>query len=151
VAQIPAQPITVNKRVGTAIGDNLRAYRRRNRLDQERVAARMRSLGIPWRQVTVSESELGRRNVTVTELVALTLVLGVNITELLNPLLPDQRGDTLGSLMLGDAPTGFPILSPYLDAFVCGHRRRLQPATWADDNSIGSIAFIEVAPEAEQS
>jgi transcriptional regulator with XRE-family HTH domain len=155
VAEMPVQRTRAVKYVGTAIGDNLRAYRRRNRLDQERVAERMATLGIPWRQVTVSESELSRRNITVAELLALTVVLGVHVEDLLDPRLPDDRdGDSEGResyLMLGDDATKYPISRGDLSALVCARDKRVIAVTWSDDNQ--TLAFgIEGAPsEGEQS
>ena len=60
-------------------------------MEQGKLARRMQSLGHMWRQVTVSEVERGQRNVTVPELVALTLALGATVEQLLDPRGPERR------------------------------------------------------------
>jgi transcriptional regulator with XRE-family HTH domain len=67
------------------LADNLRAYRLLRRLEQQDVAARLNELGHPWRRVTVSEVERGRRNVSVAELLALVVVLRAPVEQLLDP------------------------------------------------------------------
>ncbi len=49
------------------LADNLRAQRLLRRLEQQDVAARLTELGHPWRRVTASEVERGRRNVGFTD------------------------------------------------------------------------------------
>lgn len=73
------------------IAGNVRAFRLLRRLEQEHVADRMWSLGHTWRRATVSEVERARRNVTVPELLALVVVLGANIEQLLDPRGPGGR------------------------------------------------------------
>jgi hypothetical protein len=38
----------------------------------------------------------------------------------------------------------------HMTAFICGHEKRLLPATWADDNSLGSIGVRPVTPDEDQ-
>jgi transcriptional regulator with XRE-family HTH domain len=84
-------------------------------LEQEHVAARMRDLGHNWAQQTVSEVERGRRRVTATELLSLTLVLGASIGDLLYPV---------GVEIAADAQARVRLNGKDLEALVCGHRRR---------------------------
>jgi hypothetical protein len=84
-------------------------------LEQEHVAARMRDLGHQWVQQTVSEVERGRRRVTVTELVSLTLVLGASIGDMLDPL---------GRRLVADSQARVQVDGEDLAALVCGHTRR---------------------------
>lgn len=67
------------------VADNIRAYRQLRRLEQADVAERMTALGHPWHRATVSETERYRRNVTVPELMVLTLVLHTTVAQLLDP------------------------------------------------------------------
>jgi transcriptional regulator with XRE-family HTH domain len=83
--------------------------------EQEHVAARMRDLGHNWVQQTVSEVERGRRRVTVTELLSLTLVLGASIGDLFDPI---------GRQIAADAQARVRLDLKDLEALVCGHRRR---------------------------
>jgi len=72
------------------LADNIRAYRHLRRLHQANIGERMHQAGhSTWHQVTVSEIECNRRNVTVPELVSITEILGVTIDQLLNPAGPN--------------------------------------------------------------
>ena len=73
--------------IPAALAFNVRTYRLMSRLEQEDVALQMQHLGHTWRRATVSEVERARRNVTVSELLALVLVLGATVEQLL-----DTRG-----------------------------------------------------------
>jgi hypothetical protein len=85
-------------------------------LEQEHVAKRMRDLGhSTWVQQTVSDAERGRRNVTVPELLSLSLVLGAVVGDLLDPHGPKLALDTAGRVQVEGAD---------LLALVCGHTRR---------------------------
>jgi transcriptional regulator with XRE-family HTH domain len=46
----------------------------------------MRKLRHPWTQATVSQVERGQRNLTVDELVGLSIVFGLSLNELLDPV-----------------------------------------------------------------
>ena len=124
----PVKPPKSAKFVADALADNIRAYRDLNRLEQADVAERMQRLGHPWRRVTVSEVERGRRNVTVPELLALVLVLGTTAGELLDPR-PDQRGGP-GIMFLARTPdaVNFPISSEHLTGLMCRHTFDIDPA-----------------------
>jgi hypothetical protein len=84
-------------------------------VQQEHVAARMRHLGHNWVQQTVSEVERGRRRVSVTELLSLTLVLGANLGDLLDPI---------GRTLAVDARARVQVSDKDLPALLCGHTRR---------------------------
>jgi transcriptional regulator with XRE-family HTH domain len=73
------------------LAGNLRAYRLLHGLQQVHVAERMGSLGHSWTRSTVAQVERGQRNVTVPELVSLTLVIGVAVERLLDPRGPERR------------------------------------------------------------
>jgi transcriptional regulator with XRE-family HTH domain len=84
-------------------------------LEQEHVAARMRDLGHSWVQQTVSEVERGRRRVTASELVSLTVVLGASVGDLLDPR---------GAALTIDPQGRVQVTSKDLAGLVCGHTRR---------------------------
>ena len=70
----------------------------------------MQTLGCAWRQVTVSEVERRQRSVTVPELAALTLALGVTVAQLLDPRGPERiRGP---KLMLVAGPGHIDTVAP---------------------------------------
>jgi len=85
--------------IPAALAFNVQTYRLLSRLDQEDVAAQMQYLGHKWRRATVSEVERARRNVTVSELLALVLVLGATVEQLLDTRGP--RGQSGPRLALG--------------------------------------------------
>jgi transcriptional regulator with XRE-family HTH domain len=109
-------------------------------LEQEHVAARMRDLGHNWVQQTVSEVERGRRRVTATELVSLTLVLGASIGDLFDPF---------GREIAADSQARVRRNSKDLEALVCGHRRRAF-VEWGGEQwtELVGVEFVDV--EAEQ-
>jgi transcriptional regulator with XRE-family HTH domain len=136
-AQETAPPGT--KFVADAVADNIRAYRGLSRLEQADVAERMQRLGQPWKRVTVSEVERGRRNLTVVELLALALVFGVTVGELLDPRRPDQRtGPGIQMLTIGPGAKTVPILpSNLLAGLMCRHAFSVEPADFPADGVVG--------------
>jgi len=60
-------------------------------LDQTALARRLRGVGIPWRQVTVSEVERRERNVTIAEALGLAFVLEATIEQLLDTRGPERK------------------------------------------------------------
>jgi len=75
-----------------AFAENLHAYRSLRRLSQEELARQMLNLGhASWSRATVSEVERGGRTVTVDELLALALIFGTPIGDLLDPAGLDGR------------------------------------------------------------
>jgi transcriptional regulator with XRE-family HTH domain len=64
----------------------VRAWRLLRHLQQADVAEKMRELRHPWTQATVSQVERGQRNLTIDELVGLSIVFDVSLNELLDPV-----------------------------------------------------------------
>jgi transcriptional regulator with XRE-family HTH domain len=80
------------KTIGQVLADNLRGLRLLRRLEQEHIAEQMRRLGHRWSRATVSQVERYRRNVTVNELLGLSIVLEVPMLKLTDPT-PLEGGD----------------------------------------------------------
>ena len=117
-----------DKTVKDAVAGNVRAYRHLRGMDQADLARRMYSLGMfPWSRVTVSEVEHSKRNVTVAELLALTLALATTIEQLLDTRGPERiRGPHMALYDKSDDPaerTPFHIALPpaAVSALVCTH------------------------------
>jgi hypothetical protein len=64
---------------------NIRGYRTVQDLDQAELGRRMAALGLGWDAGVVGFVERGDRNVTLSELLGLMLVLGKTFGELMNP------------------------------------------------------------------
>jgi transcriptional regulator with XRE-family HTH domain len=137
--ELPVTPPAGVKFVADALADNLRAYRVLAQLEQAEVAERMQRLGHPWRRVTVSEVERGRRNVTVPELLALSLVFGMTVGELIDPRRPDQRGGPGGTMFLALTPDAvqWPISSEHVTALMCRHTFDMQPVEFYASGLLG--------------
>ena len=85
-----------HRTVAETVAANVRAFRQLRDMDQADLARRMYSVGISWRQVTVSEVERGGRNVTVAELLGLAFALETTIEQLLDTRGPERiRGPHL--------------------------------------------------------
>ena len=67
------------------VADKARAYRLLRRLEQADVAEGMVRLGHPWTQATVSQVERGQRNVTIDELMGLSMLFGIPLAKLTDP------------------------------------------------------------------
>jgi transcriptional regulator with XRE-family HTH domain len=85
-------PPQETKTIGQALADNLRGLRLLRRLEQEHIAEQMRRHRHRWSRATVSQVERRRRNVTVDELLSLSIVFEVPILRLLDPT-PLEGGD----------------------------------------------------------
>jgi len=99
------EPLEGSRFLSDAIAEKVRAYRLLRRLKQDDVAEEMRKLRHPWTQATVSQVERGQRNLTVDELVGLSIVFGLSLNELLDPVPVDG----------GPPPAldiGFPVAIP---------------------------------------
>jgi transcriptional regulator with XRE-family HTH domain len=82
-----------------AIGQHLKALRKRQGMTAAELAAAMTAAGIPWERSTVTKLETGRRQaVTIDEAVALVLVLDVTMAELLGATGSDFEPDELARL-----------------------------------------------------
>lgn len=85
----------------------------------------MRLLGHRWRRATVSEVERGRRNVTVSELLALVVTLDVPVQMLLDPRGPVGNWGELGlsiSVEPGADHGWIGIEGKHLHALICLHK-----------------------------
>lgn len=85
----------------------------------------MRVYGHRWRRATVSEVERARRNVTGPELLALVMILGVSVQELLDPHGPAGAWGRLALSISVDprADDGWVGIEPeYLSALICLHK-----------------------------
>lgn len=86
------------------VARNIRGYRSRNDIGQERLAARMRALGFTaWLRQTVSKTEKGERRLTAAEVNGLAWALEVSIAELLEPAPGDKQVEFPGGAFLGAA------------------------------------------------
>jgi transcriptional regulator with XRE-family HTH domain len=146
------------------VAENVRAYRQLRGMDQSGLADRMRWLGIPWRQVTVSEVERGERNVTAAELPWLVFALGTTIEQLLDTRGPERmRGPGLVPLpvsemaelgrevrgkdgdkeIVGSEYRLLAIFPENMTALVCTHEARAV-AEWNDDGSLKTLHYEDV-------
>jgi transcriptional regulator with XRE-family HTH domain len=80
------EPLLGSRFLSDAVTEKVRAYRLLRRLKQDDVAEKMRELRHPWTQATVSQVERGQRNLTVDELVGLSIVFELTLNELLDPV-----------------------------------------------------------------
>jgi transcriptional regulator with XRE-family HTH domain len=131
--------------VEDVLARNVRAYRLLRNLEQLDVAYRISVVaGHRWTPATVSEIERGRRNVTVPELLALTVVLGTTVELLLDPRGPERRkGPAL--YVGGPAPhTGdtLAIEPDNVTGLICSHRSDLTVVWQGDDLAV--VEFTEV-------
>jgi transcriptional regulator with XRE-family HTH domain len=140
--------------VKKAVADNVRAFRQLRGIDQATLAQRIESLGIAWRQVTVSEIERSERNVTVAELLALAFVLETTIEQLLDPRGPERlRGPWLAfteeplrtTIPEEDEPFDgvMDVIPPQvMTALVCTHLGHHE-VEWDADGKIKHISHIK--------
>jgi hypothetical protein len=111
--------------VADTLAANLRAIRRQRFWDQQHLVpvprgfagdlARLEAEDLEQEHVAKRMRERGRRNVTVPELLSLSLVLGAVVGDLLDPHGPKLALDTAGRVQVEGAD---------LPALVCGHTRR---------------------------
>ena len=81
------EPLPGSRFLSDAIAEKVRAYRLLRRLKQDDVANSMRELRHQtWTRQTVSDVERLQRNLTVDELVGLSIVFGLSLNELLDPV-----------------------------------------------------------------
>lgn len=85
------------------LATNVRGYRRIREMDQAELARRMSALGLGWDAGTVGFVERGDRNVTLSEVLGLMLVLGKSFAELVDPTGPD--GSVRATVEIG-VPSG---------------------------------------------
>jgi transcriptional regulator with XRE-family HTH domain len=81
------KPLPGSRFLSDAIAEKVRAYRLLRRMKQEDVAEKMRKLRHhTWTRQTVSDIERLQRNLTVDELVGLSIVFELSLNELLDPV-----------------------------------------------------------------
>jgi transcriptional regulator with XRE-family HTH domain len=81
------KPLPGSRFLSDAIAEKVRAYRLLRRMKQDDVAEEMRKLRHhTWTRQTVSDVERVQRNLTVDELVGLSIVFGLTLNELLDPV-----------------------------------------------------------------
>ena len=81
------EPLPGSRFLSDAVAEKVRGYRLLRRLKQDDVADGMRKLRHhTWTRQTVSDVERVQRNLTVDELVGLSIVLELSLNELLDPV-----------------------------------------------------------------
>ena len=81
------EPLPGSRFLSDAVAEKVRGYRLLRRMKQDDVAEGMRNLRHhTWTRQTVSDVERVQRNLTVDELVGLSIVLGLSLNELLDPV-----------------------------------------------------------------
>ena len=85
------EPQPGSRFLSDVLADNVHAYRSLRRLSQGELAQRMSDARYPWTRATVSDVERANRNVTTDELLALAMILGTPIGNLLDPAGVDGR------------------------------------------------------------
>jgi transcriptional regulator with XRE-family HTH domain len=81
------EPLPGSRFLSDAVAEKVRGYRLLRRMKQDKVAEDMRKLRHhTWTRQTVSDVERVQRNLTVDELVGLSIVLGLSLNELLDPV-----------------------------------------------------------------
>jgi transcriptional regulator with XRE-family HTH domain len=78
---VEVEPITLN-RISSL---HLRRLRKRSGWTQARLAESMSFVGMKWKQVTVAETEAGRRSLTLDEIAALAALFGEPMVQFLLP------------------------------------------------------------------
>ena len=109
----------ITETVAETVARNIRTYRDIRKLDQVALAQRMQDLGIPWRRVTVSEVERGRRGVSLTEAIGLALALGVTVGQLIDSRGPAGRHGP--SLILTNKVDNPDLPPASVTALLCSH------------------------------
>jgi transcriptional regulator with XRE-family HTH domain len=152
------RPVAVaedDRTVKDTVAGNVRAYRHLRGMDQADLARRMYSLGMfPWSRVTVSEVERGQRNVTVAELLGLTLALTTTIEQLLDTRGPERKqGPRMALYDKPEDPTErrFHIALPAeaVPALVCTHTPHPSaphPVAEWDDNWLSHLHLVDNGP-----
>ena len=109
--------------VKETVAGNIRAYRQLRGLEQSELAQRMRTIGIAWRQATVSEVERSQRNVTVTEILGLAITLNATVEQFIDTRGPASRvGPQLVLADQVDEPAALPFLPSSTTVLVCPHK-----------------------------
>lgn len=76
------------------IGDNLQRIRKKRGLTQNEVCSQMALLGRPMLQSTYAQIESGKRNIFISDLIALKIVLSSTYDEFFKDLKPLNKYET---------------------------------------------------------
>ena len=138
--------------ISQVLANNIRAYRQLRRKEQQEVASRMNSLGHFWLRNTVSEVERAHRNVTVPELLALALVLGASVEQLLDSCGPGGRTGpevalSVRVVRVGGEPLNqwWPIAPQEVGILLCSQNASFD-AHWEDDDTGSSLRELVFMP-----
>ena len=145
--------------IAEAVASNIRTYRQLRDLDQGRLARRMQNAGYAWRQVTVSELERNRRDLSIAEAVGLAYVLNVTVGAIGSARTERMRGPSLtlsGQRTLTEGLTrvseegeavdrrvlGPSVAPENVTLLVCAHEGYAD-ARWDDDQQLQQLEFID--------
>lgn len=79
----------MNKKVETAVGNNIRILREKKQLTQEQVAARLQINGCDITRSAVAKIEVGQRHLYPDEIILLKKILNVEYSEIFDVNLPN--------------------------------------------------------------
>lgn len=74
----------MNKKVETAVGNNIRILRERKKLTQEILAAKLQVNGCDITRSAVAKIEVGQRHLYPDEIILIKQILGVTYDEIFN-------------------------------------------------------------------
>lgn len=74
-----------------SIGNNLQKLRKAKKLTQNDICAKLAIVGRPMLQTTYAQIETGKRNIFVSDLIALKIVLNVPYDEIFKDLIPINK------------------------------------------------------------
>ncbi len=74
----------MNKKIETAVGNNIRLLREKRKLTQEQVAAKLQISGCDITRSAVAKIEVGQRHLYPDEIILLKQILNVEYDEIFN-------------------------------------------------------------------
>lgn len=74
----------MNKKIETAVGNNIRILRERKKLTQEILAAKLQVNGCDITRSAVAKIEVGQRHLYPDEIILIKQILGVTYDEIFN-------------------------------------------------------------------
>lgn len=80
------------------LGINLKAIRKSLEMTQEDVCTQLALLGRPMSQSTYAQIETGKRNIYLSDLIALQIIFNTSYDELFRDLVPINKYDINGEL-----------------------------------------------------
>lgn len=81
----------MNKIIETAIGNNIRVLREKNKLTQDQVAAKLQISGCDITRSAVAKIEVGQRHLYPDEIILLKHILNVEYDEIFNVKFPETE------------------------------------------------------------